>query len=72
MGKIKQLFEQRNNAERLEACRQEINHALEIFKVHLLGFISVEDWHISISTGSSYWFDTFSTSANEKRCKAVS
>ncbi|KAJ7263716.1 hypothetical protein C8J57DRAFT_1230918 [Mycena rebaudengoi] len=33
MGKIKQLFEQRSNAERLEACRQELNHALEMFKV---------------------------------------
>jgi hypothetical protein len=39
MGKIKQLFGQHNNAERLEACRQELNHALEMFKVHLLEFI---------------------------------
>jgi hypothetical protein len=36
MGKIKQLFGQRSNGERLEACRQELNHALEIFKVHPL------------------------------------
>jgi hypothetical protein len=35
-GKIKQLFEQFSSAERLEACRQELNHALEMFKVHLL------------------------------------
>ncbi|KAJ7289449.1 hypothetical protein C8J57DRAFT_1706293 [Mycena rebaudengoi] len=33
LGRIKQLFEQRSNAERLEACRQELNHALEMFKV---------------------------------------
>ncbi|KAJ7262045.1 P-loop containing nucleoside triphosphate hydrolase protein [Mycena rebaudengoi] len=33
MGKIKQFFEQRSNAERLEACRQELNHTLEMFKI---------------------------------------
>ncbi|KAJ7290375.1 hypothetical protein C8J57DRAFT_1705776 [Mycena rebaudengoi] len=37
MGKIKQLFGQRSNGERLEACRQELNHALEIFKVQATG-----------------------------------
>ncbi|KAJ7244116.1 hypothetical protein C8J57DRAFT_1243234 [Mycena rebaudengoi] len=37
MGKIKQLFEQRSNAERLGACRQELNHALEMFKTRATG-----------------------------------
>ncbi|KAJ7263754.1 hypothetical protein C8J57DRAFT_1470563 [Mycena rebaudengoi] len=37
MGRIKQLFEQRNNAERLEVCRRELNHALEMFKVRTTG-----------------------------------
>jgi aminoglycoside N3'-acetyltransferase len=39
MGKIKQLFEQRSNTERLKACQKELNDALEMFKVHLLEFI---------------------------------
>ncbi|KAJ7263710.1 hypothetical protein C8J57DRAFT_1625886 [Mycena rebaudengoi] len=37
MGKIKLFFEQHSNAERLEACRQELNHALEMFKVRATG-----------------------------------
>ncbi|KAJ7253147.1 hypothetical protein C8J57DRAFT_1660242 [Mycena rebaudengoi] len=37
MGKIKQFFEQRSNSERLEACQQELNHALEMFKVQATG-----------------------------------
>jgi hydrogenase maturation factor HypF (carbamoyltransferase family) len=41
MGKIKQFFGQRSNVEILEAYGQELNHALEIFKVHPLEFISV-------------------------------
>jgi hypothetical protein len=41
MGKIKQFFGQRSNAERLQACQQELNNALEMFKVYLLEFISV-------------------------------
>jgi hypothetical protein len=69
MGRMKQLLEQRSNAERLELCRQELNHALQMFKVNQLEFISV---HIYIITGSSDWLDTFSTGANEKGCKAVS
>ncbi|KAJ7263711.1 hypothetical protein C8J57DRAFT_1230911 [Mycena rebaudengoi] len=33
MGIIKQLFEHRNNAEKLEAYMQELNHTLEMFKI---------------------------------------
>ncbi|KAJ7245825.1 hypothetical protein C8J57DRAFT_1190824 [Mycena rebaudengoi] len=37
MGKIKQLFEQRSNAEKLEACQQELHNALHMFKVRATG-----------------------------------
>ncbi|KAJ7263707.1 hypothetical protein C8J57DRAFT_1470540 [Mycena rebaudengoi] len=37
MGKIKQFFGQHSNAERLEACRQELNNALEMFRVRATG-----------------------------------
>ncbi|KAJ7245846.1 P-loop containing nucleoside triphosphate hydrolase protein [Mycena rebaudengoi] len=37
MGMIKKIFEQHNNAEKLEACQQELNYALEMFKVRATG-----------------------------------
>ncbi|KAJ7253873.1 hypothetical protein C8J57DRAFT_1473713 [Mycena rebaudengoi] len=33
MGKIKQLFKQPDNAEKLETCKQELNRAIRIFRV---------------------------------------
>jgi hypothetical protein len=38
LGKIKQLLEQHSYAERLEAYQEQLNHALEMFKVHPLEF----------------------------------
>ncbi|KAJ7235592.1 P-loop containing nucleoside triphosphate hydrolase protein [Mycena rebaudengoi] len=37
MGKIKQLFKQSDNAERLEICKQELNKAVEMFRVRAGG-----------------------------------
>ncbi|KAJ7253885.1 P-loop containing nucleoside triphosphate hydrolase protein, partial [Mycena rebaudengoi] len=36
MGKIKQLFKQPNNARKLETCKQELDKAIGIFKLHLM------------------------------------
>jgi hypothetical protein len=55
MGKIKQLFRQPDNSLRLETCKQELNHALEIFKVHAI-FILIFDQNLSMqvrATGST-------------------
>ncbi|KAJ7274814.1 hypothetical protein C8J57DRAFT_1714567 [Mycena rebaudengoi] len=37
MGKLKQLFKQTDNAARLQAYRQGLTHALEVFKVQIAG-----------------------------------
>ncbi|KAJ7254535.1 hypothetical protein C8J57DRAFT_1236776 [Mycena rebaudengoi] len=37
MGKIKQLLKQRDNAEKLDTCRQELNRAIGMFRVRAWG-----------------------------------
>jgi aminoglycoside N3'-acetyltransferase len=39
MGKLKQLFKQTDNAARLQAYRQGLTHALEVFKVNCIGLL---------------------------------
>jgi hypothetical protein len=41
MGKIKKIFEQHSSTGKLEACRQELGYTPEMFKVHVLQFISL-------------------------------
>ncbi|KAJ7288711.1 hypothetical protein C8J57DRAFT_1214804 [Mycena rebaudengoi] len=37
MGKIKQLFTHPDNVMKLETCKQELNHALQKFRMHIAG-----------------------------------
>jgi hypothetical protein len=36
MGKIKQLFKQPDNAGKLDTCKQELDKAIRMFRVHLM------------------------------------
>jgi hypothetical protein len=38
-GKIKRLLRQSDTATKLETCKKELNHALEMFQVHLGAFV---------------------------------
>jgi hypothetical protein len=39
MGKIKQMFKQPDNVSKIETCKQELRHTLEMFKVHKISLI---------------------------------
>jgi hypothetical protein len=61
MGKIKQLFKLPDNTGKLETCKQELNKAIVIFRVHLMAlnpgesvisllkFIQVRAWGSTLS-----------------------
>ncbi|KAJ7258212.1 hypothetical protein C8J57DRAFT_1720798 [Mycena rebaudengoi] len=46
MGKIKQLFKQPDNAGKLETCKQELNKAIEIFRVRAGGSTLSQIGHV--------------------------